>query len=170
MKKKPKIEAGPLTKAQCRETLLAYLVSLVAYWETESRAESLKEKMQGLVFSILSMLDGEDGTMPAFRLSPSPHPEDKRYRQKHGASWWPSGLNLSGDLHHDFSKYAQMDTKELRRALGRASFYVGCSNCFVDAQGRVVVVSMCDNGQTYKSVDAGEKWRKVKPRKFQTPS
>jgi hypothetical protein len=95
----------PLTKDECRELLFDYLIGVAKYWETDSRAKNLEDRMLGLVFSILSMIDGEHAGMPSFILSPNPHPQDKRfYKEVICQPWWPSRANLSGSLHDEFMK------------------------------------------------------------------
>jgi len=94
------------TADECRERLLRHLDGLVRYMLNESRQPTAAHKLDLLVFSILSMIDGCSGEMPAFRLTPSPHPDDQQYWEDHGENWWPEDLsNLSdGELH---SRWAQ---------------------------------------------------------------
>jgi len=59
--------------------------------------------MSGLVHSILVMLDGcaASSGLPAFDLSPSPHPDDEAYYRKEGRNWWPTGTVLNDCHLHD---------------------------------------------------------------------
>lgn len=59
-----------LTHDEARHLLIAHLVNLKDFWLRESRAPTAKEKMEGLLWSILVTLDGNSGGSPGFFLVP----------------------------------------------------------------------------------------------------
>jgi hypothetical protein len=87
-----------MTGEECRDALLAHLRALVVRWEHESRVTTVREKLDGLVFSILVALDGH-ADLPAFRVIPDPHPDDQGYDRVNGDNWWPEDVELPGLLH-----------------------------------------------------------------------
>lgn len=76
------------TQKQVQEMFLNHCKDLVDYWANIKR-DNVKELLQGLLFSILVTLDGEDGTLPAFELIPAPHPDAKEYHEDKGEDYWP---------------------------------------------------------------------------------
>ena len=88
-------EPREMTAEECREAFLAYVHTLVLFWEREARVESLRERLDGLAFSILAALDGSAGGVPAFLVAPDPHPDDKAYRRENGEDWWPENHTVA---------------------------------------------------------------------------
>lgn len=84
--------------------LIDHIHGLIRYWEREGRAPDVKDKLEGLAFSILSALDGSSSVLPAFDLVPCPHPTDKDYLRDEGENWFPSGTPLPGALHEYFHR------------------------------------------------------------------
>ena len=86
------------TPAEMRAQLIAHFRNLVSYWSsapiTDQLAKYIAERgvteavyrMEGLVFSILTVFDGES-TLPAFDLYP-PHPDDRSYLELLGENWY----------------------------------------------------------------------------------
>lgn len=95
----------PHTDDECREKLIQHLNAVRNHWLGE--AKTPEEAVDGMVFSFLSMIDGESGTMPAFALTPSPHPNDAEHREGKGENYWPSDVNLGGELHHQWANRAE---------------------------------------------------------------
>jgi hypothetical protein len=90
------------TVEECRKMLLDHARVLVKYWDNESRAITSKDKLEGLAFSMLTMLDGEGVIIPQMKIIPNPHPEDKQYHKDNGENWWPTNIDLGGILHEEF--------------------------------------------------------------------
>lgn len=98
----PEPESTPheITVEDGREIFLGHLRVLANYWAKESRAPSPKEKLEGLVHSILATFDGCSGGMPAFDLVPSPHEDDQSYHEENEENWWGStAINSTAHLH-----------------------------------------------------------------------
>ena len=63
-----------------------------------------KDRMNGLIHSILAVIDGESAYMPQFGLFTNPHPDDANFNRKRGKDWYPMDCNISGNLHNGWSK------------------------------------------------------------------
>lgn len=92
------------TVNECQEMLLDHLRGLVDYIELKSRCETEREKLDLLVFSILSTINGSSVSFPNFKLIPSPHPEDKLYSENCGINYWPDDIDLSDGLHNRWAR------------------------------------------------------------------
>jgi hypothetical protein len=91
-----------ITEKEGRKILLDHVRVLVNYWENESRRKDSRGKLEGLAFSMLTMLDGEGVIIPQMKIIPNPHPEDKQYHKDNGENWWPTNIDLGGILHEEF--------------------------------------------------------------------
>lgn len=97
-----------LTEEEVRAKVLEHVWELIQYWEKESSRTDSKGKLQGLAFSMLSMLDGDSMGIPKFIVAPDPHPKDKAYHKKEGEDWFPDNskvnikADLGGSLHEHF--------------------------------------------------------------------
>ena len=90
------------TVDEMRAMVLDHLREMAHYWATTSldqpelragidaKGETLY-RLEGLVFSILVMLDGGTMATPAFDLAPRPHPSDEQYHRGNRENWWPPG-------------------------------------------------------------------------------
>jgi hypothetical protein len=110
------------TGDEIREKFLGHLSNMVDYWAdltSDGKAGSpktIRDRLNGLAFSFLSMLDGCVMDMPAIELVPTPHSEDKHHHQDHGNNWWPEpppeiedattihGIYMLHELWHDFRR------------------------------------------------------------------
>lgn len=81
---------------------------LVDYWSYQE-GMSDKDKVEGVAFSILTMLDGCSLDMPGFIVAPLPHEDDKEYDIENGENYYPQNHNsnvkcdIAGVLHYTFS-------------------------------------------------------------------
>ena len=88
-----------LTTDEARKLFLDQVRRYVDYWEKESRAPLVREKLEGLAFGILVILDGGSGGLPSFAVIPTPHESDKAYCESIGANWFrPAPAELTGDI------------------------------------------------------------------------
>lgn len=96
-----------LTPDEVQERFLEHVRAIVDYWEREARAPTVREKLDGLAFSILAAIDGSS-VLPRFVLAPDPHPEDRAYHEEQGEDWYPEApavaCDISGDLHERLSR------------------------------------------------------------------
>ena len=81
------------TEQEVREQFLNHVRMLVDYWEKETSKQTLRERLDGLAFSILVAIDGENVDLPPFILAPIPHEEDKQYRIDNGEDYYPENHN-----------------------------------------------------------------------------
>jgi hypothetical protein len=86
------------TKEELRLMFLAQCKTLALYWsEVEDRTP--KEKCDGLVFSILNIIDGMSGGFPAaINLVMEPHLSDKEYRISNDENWIEPGQVINDDV------------------------------------------------------------------------
>lgn len=107
------LHAGPdgpreLTEDEVQRVFLDHVRAMCRYWVQESRATTVKEKVEGVAFSILVALDGGNIGLPGFIVVPSPHPDDKEYRRSRGENWYPENdpgavkCDIGGSLHEHF--------------------------------------------------------------------
>lgn len=92
-----------LTPKQVRERFLKHIAAHVEWWATETRAHDVRDRLEGLAFSIMTLLDGET-LLPGFCVAPSPHPDDKKYCRSQGEDWYPhakSKHDIAGALHEE---------------------------------------------------------------------
>lgn len=105
-------KAKEITREEARYLFLKHMVSMVDYWENESRATTSKEKLEGLLFSILAALDGSSAEIPGYILIPSTHDSDKEYAIKQGYDYYPhceelpKGVyDIGGTLHEHLHEH-----------------------------------------------------------------
>lgn len=82
------------TRDEVREKFLKTVASYVKYWENESRAVTTREKLEGLAFGILVILDGGCPNVPGFLVVPDPHEEDKDYLIGEGEDYFPVSKSI----------------------------------------------------------------------------
>ena len=92
------------TLEECQKLFLDHLWELIDYWDTvdsfDGHPRTQRDRLSGLVHSILATIDGESGDMPAFMLIPSPHEDDKEWYKARGDDWWPEDMcDIGGPLH-----------------------------------------------------------------------
>lgn len=93
-----------LTTDQVRERFLRSVWGCVDSWERECRADkSLRERLEGLAFSILAMLDGSNIELPQFIVAPDPHPGDREYHEERRTDWFPENHELTESVRADIS-------------------------------------------------------------------
>lgn len=107
-------EPRAYTTEEMRRMFLDHLTGIVRYWEmtkidrpefveaVQKAGGELRYRMEGALFSILVMLDGCSGGMPAFDIYPSPHEEDAAYHRENGENWWSAEEDIhGGEMLHD---------------------------------------------------------------------
>jgi hypothetical protein len=101
------------TSEEVREQFLRKVASYVKYWENESRAVTTREKLEGLAFGMLVILDGGCPDLPAFKVIADPHPEDKDYCIDNEMDYFPlsetkedfENNDIGGGLHEHIHKF-----------------------------------------------------------------
>jgi hypothetical protein len=106
------------TTEEVTEQLMEGFVNSVRYWQTQPNCGTMEDRVSGVVFSVLAMLDGSQIDLPAFDLMPSPTEEDKEYCISEGENYYDPETVISTSLHELF--YSTMrrlypDTKSSTR-------------------------------------------------------
>lgn len=94
---------------EVKAEFIEYLRKQIKYWNAIPD-KTTTEKLNGLVFSMLAAIDGEDDLLPSFILAPRPHSENKEYQIKNGENYYPENhllddeikCDIAGDLHELF--------------------------------------------------------------------
>lgn len=88
------------TVDETQEMFIDYIKHLVEYWNENNGTK--RECLEGLAFSILTMLDGEAGALPGFKVMPYPHEDDKEYYILKGENYFNPNIDIAGILHDVF--------------------------------------------------------------------
>jgi hypothetical protein len=94
----------PYTAEECRDLFLARVRAIVDYWHNDVQTPGVREKLEGVAFSLLVALDGKDGLLPGFIVKPNPDPSDRQYYIDNDENWWPDDVDIAGELHDHFYK------------------------------------------------------------------
>lgn len=98
----------PYNEEEVKEKFLNEVHDCVDYWE--DHGTNTRDKLEGLAYSILNMIDGEHSNIPKFILAPDPYPEDRQYHMENHQRFYPENYNnnincdISGGLHDLFYK------------------------------------------------------------------
>ncbi len=76
------------TKEEVRDRFLHMLAGQVRFWATCKGPESVSDRLEGLAFSFLNLLDGTAG-FPAVDLIAGPHETDKAFHEAEGENYFP---------------------------------------------------------------------------------
>lgn len=85
------------TEQETRDMFLDHVRDLVEYWDN-TQADKTKA-LEGLAFSIMTLLDGEVIDVPGFRVSPICDKEDKEYYESKGEKYFDENVDIAGCLH-----------------------------------------------------------------------
>lgn len=114
---KPGEKPRQLTDGEVRAEFLKRVVGSVRYWQTVKPETapnpqpplSMEDRVSGIAFSLLVMLDGNQVGFPAVSLVPQPHPDDKEFNKGEGMHWYPCPReprhDFGGALHEEFHGY-----------------------------------------------------------------
>lgn len=98
-----------LTEDEIRNEFINRVHDIIDYWDINLNSKSKRDKLEGVAFSILSLIDGCQIGHPRFILAPNPCPEDKEFWREEGAStYYPENYmnnincDISGCLHELF--------------------------------------------------------------------
>lgn len=105
MKKKKAIRE--LTVDEAREELIVHFWELVNYWDKVDgeHNQTQKQRMSGLLHSILCTLDGCTGAMPGFEIKPIVPKSDVSFIKSlptddiFSRNWFPAKTDIGGGLH-----------------------------------------------------------------------
>ncbi|KKL56959.1 hypothetical protein LCGC14_2240200 [marine sediment metagenome] len=97
------------TEDEVRNEYLKLVWSYIDYWH-DLPDQTCREKLEGLAFGMLVILDGGNPDLPGFIVAPDPHPDDKEFCERQGQNWFPSNHNatvkcdIAGGLHELFHR------------------------------------------------------------------
>ena len=115
------------TAEEMRDAFMQHAVDLVTYWSVFPNARVRKDfklpdadipsgvveaymrhAAEGVLFSLLTSLDGESMAMPACDIIPRPHPDDEAFHKAEGTNWWVSeAINADCHLHELLHHYKE---------------------------------------------------------------
>lgn len=88
------------TEEEVRQQFLDHIRIIRDYWlNLPDKTEA--EKMDGLCFSFLTLIDGCGMSLPAINLSLSPHKDDKDFSIKYGENYYQPGMVFNDCYLHD---------------------------------------------------------------------
>ncbi len=99
------------TNEETREEFLKYMWNLIDYWDKETPHRNTREKLTGLMHSVLATLDGCACASPGFLVIPCPHKDDKQFNIDNGENWYPpvddklKEHDIGGSLHELYYNY-----------------------------------------------------------------
>ncbi len=148
------------TPEEVRNALLDHVWSMIDYWRHQANATTEQERMEGLAFSILTMLDGESSELPKFIVAPDPHPDDRPFLIAQGEDYFPENSHLKvasdlgGSLHDNFHSRrfvrADQESPAVPKCMNRTgeTMAAKCPHC-----GNKDPESIEDNGLSERSDD-----------------
>jgi len=110
-------EPTAFTEDEIRAKFLKHVNGLITYWNGEGGSNvdpnrPPREKLEGLAFSILAMLDGSSMDLPGFSVTPCPHESDEQYHKDRGERWFPNDVDIAGGLHDLLGHYKPKGKKK----------------------------------------------------------
>jgi len=89
------------TTNEIREEFLSHIRHLIGYW-SKIPQDNVKERLEGLAFSILVALDG-GSSLPRFIVAPIQYEEDKEYHIENGEDYYPENHEIEEQIKGDIS-------------------------------------------------------------------
>jgi hypothetical protein len=103
------------TAQEVTEKILEGVVKQVRYWQKQPSCGTMENRVEGVAFSILSMLDGSTMDLPAFNLSPDTEEDHINDCIEEGKNYYDPDTVVSTSLHelfHSTIKRVYPDTKQ----------------------------------------------------------
>lgn len=81
------------TPEEARDMYLRHIKEMVRYWATVDMKDhpnkgTVLERLDGLAYGILTMFDGEHGSLPAVDIRLAPQPSDEDYCKSENRNWF----------------------------------------------------------------------------------
>lgn len=92
------------SREEVREEFLSHVRNIIQYW-SDLPGKSVRDRVEGVAFSIMSTLDGCSMAVPKFIVAPDPDPSDKPYHIENDEDYYPENheidikSDISGGLH-----------------------------------------------------------------------
>lgn len=104
-------EPRKMSNDEVRDAFMERVWAAVRFWQTANATD--EERIMGVAFSIMNVLDGTDGDV-SFAICPTPHRDHAADRIADGKNYYPSAdedgiscdLASGVDLHDYFYEYA----------------------------------------------------------------
>ena len=100
-------EPRAITPDELRERMFGHMRAMSQHWATvdaPNGPKTTQDRIEGAMFSVLTMLDGCTDSMPAMDLVAKPHPDDKQYHIGNGENWIEDETRISDMLHDHWHK------------------------------------------------------------------
>ena len=79
-----------ITQEEMQDQFFHKLWEMIQYWETVMpTVRPVRNRLEGLAFGFLTLLDGTAGGPPPFDVYPNPGDKDKEHNEESGRNWWP---------------------------------------------------------------------------------
>lgn len=102
------------TAEEVRDMILQHSVAMARYWASlpdvdraTGRPMTVQSRCEGVVFSMLTMLDGYTMALPGFALKLVPHEEDKAFAIEQGENWFEPGMEIEDALHEHLHRFTK---------------------------------------------------------------
>ena len=92
------------TEEEIIEMLMSKIYHSCQYWANETLETTEIDRLEGLVHTILSTLDGSSLELPSFDLIACPHKEDKEWYKENGENWF-NKTRIHTSLHDEYYAY-----------------------------------------------------------------
>ena len=102
--------SGVYTTDEIRTLVIRQLHGLIDYW-LGLPGKTERERLEGVIFSTLALLDGSALLFPGFIVAPCPPKEDQPWLAEQGLRWFPENDpdavqgDIGGSLHEFFAAY-----------------------------------------------------------------
>ncbi len=88
------------TAEEARARMLAHLKGIAQYWgDVKGRTD--RERLDGLCFSFLTMIDGSNVELPSMDLVLRPHPDDKAFAEANDENYYEDGMVINDAMLHE---------------------------------------------------------------------
>lgn len=96
--------------------LMATFSEIAEYWADrpfDRMPDTVQNRIEGAIHSMLCVLDGVRPGFPYFRVIPDPHPSSRTEAEAENLNWWPGYLELDVMRHEAWRRYRrQQDGRE----------------------------------------------------------
>lgn len=93
------------TKDEVVSEFIETCKGIAKHWAT-TKTKTEFDRCNGVVFSMLALIDGCNVSLPAMNLSLQPHESDKAFFEEEGENWYQQGMEFNSDtfLHELYYK------------------------------------------------------------------
>lgn len=89
-----------VSKEEAKKLFLSQVRNICAYWSSDQICGDVKDRCEGVAFSIMNIFDGACGGFPcAVDLVLRPHPDDKKYNIENNEDYIVDGMVINDGCH-----------------------------------------------------------------------